>query len=434
MLRNGLKLLNSTFARNVAAVATGTAASQAILMISSPLVTRLYGPSAYGIQGVFFAITAVGASVAALTYPMALVLPKNDADAIALGHLSVMFGLGLSLFAALILYSFGAEILSLLNAGEIAPFMYLIPLSMFISVLSAVMEQWLIRRKAFILSAKVAATQTFLMSCCKVILGYINPTSATLVLTGTLAGLFGPVLMFLGLSKNSLPWKNHLSNLGCMSTKDRIWVIAKQHRDFPLFRTPQVLLNTISQSLPVLLLAGYFGAAAAGYYAIALSVLGIPVGLIGGSVLQVFYPRFNEAFTNKQDVRALLAKTTLGMAALGVVPFSIIGLFGPFLFELAFGNGWCMAGEYAQWLAIWWFCAFINRPAVSAIPVIRMQGMFLIYEIASVVLRVLALYVGFAILKNEIASIALFSIVGGILNCALIYFVVMNSRDMSSQN
>ena len=39
------------FVRNVVTVASGTAASQAIVMAFSPLITRIYGPEAFGLQG-----------------------------------------------------------------------------------------------------------------------------------------------------------------------------------------------------------------------------------------------------------------------------------------------------------------------------------------------------------------------------------------------
>ncbi|UCZ56541.1 hypothetical protein LGV61_12545 [Desulfurispirillum indicum] len=38
------KLYNSKFIRNVAIVASGTAAAQAITMAFAPIITRIYGP------------------------------------------------------------------------------------------------------------------------------------------------------------------------------------------------------------------------------------------------------------------------------------------------------------------------------------------------------------------------------------------------------
>ncbi len=75
------------FVRNVVTVASGSAASQAIVMAFSPLITRLYGPEAFGLQGVFTSVAGLLIVVAAMGYPTAIVLPRHDAD--ALGRLQV---------------------------------------------------------------------------------------------------------------------------------------------------------------------------------------------------------------------------------------------------------------------------------------------------------------------------------------------------------
>src|SRR5690606_19830586 len=59
------QLGQSKFVRNVAIVATGTAGAQAITMAFAPVITRLYGPEAFGLLGTFMAILGVqhGAAV-----------------------------------------------------------------------------------------------------------------------------------------------------------------------------------------------------------------------------------------------------------------------------------------------------------------------------------------------------------------------------------
>jgi IS5 family transposase len=71
----------------VAVVASGTAGAQAITMGFSPVITRLYGPEAFGLLGVFMAMVQVLVPAAALTYPIAIVLPKEDRDARVLARL-----------------------------------------------------------------------------------------------------------------------------------------------------------------------------------------------------------------------------------------------------------------------------------------------------------------------------------------------------------
>ncbi len=419
-----LQFSKRPFVRNVITVASGTAASQVIVMAFSPLITRLYGPEAYGVLGVFMSIVGILGGVAALTYPIAIVLPKSDADATGLARVSIYTGMATSVLTAIVLFFFGTEILSLLKAEAIASFMYLIPAFMLIATVSAVVGQWLIRKKAFALTAKVTVSQSLMMNTVKAGMGFLYPTAAVLIVTNTVGILLGAVLMLRGLRKTPAASSQETDVLGPGLSA---WALAKRHGDFPLLRAPQVLINSVSQSLPVMMLAAFYGPAAAGFYAIALAVLGIPVALIGGSVMQVFYPRINEAIHRGEDAKALIIKATLGLALSGAVPFAVVIVAGPMLFGFVFGSEWQVAGTYAQWLSIWLFFQYINKPAVSAIPALGIQRGLLIYELLSTGTKVLALYLGYTIFASDVAAVALFSIFGVVAYAWLILWVIFHS-------
>lgn len=405
-------------------VASGTAASQVIGMAFSPLITRLYGPEVYGIQGVFMSIAGVAGSIAALTYPIAIVLPESDMDAAGLAWLSVTIGAVLAGLAVLVVFLYGAEILALLNAEAISVFIYLIPVSMLISVVSMVASQWLIRKKAFMLTAKVTVLQTLVVSMVKAGLGLAYPTAAVLIVTTTLSGVLSAAMMWLGLYRTRMAGSVETK---CAEPRLSLWALAKRHRDFPLFRAPQALINTVSFTLPVMMLAAFFGSAAVGFYSIACTVLVMPISLIANSVMQVFYPRINETIQRGEDARALLIKATVGLALTGVLPFAVVMLFGPMLFGFVFGAEWHTAGIYAQWLSLWLFFNYINKPAVSAIPALHLQGGLLIYELFSTGTKVLGLYLGYAIFASDVVAIALFSVFGVVAYAWLILWVIFHS-------
>jgi O-antigen/teichoic acid export membrane protein len=411
------------FVRNVTTVASGTAASQAVAMAFAPIITRLYGPEIFGLQGIFMSVVGLLVTVAAFNYPIAIVLPKLDADALGLARLSIMIAIVMALLVTLTLYVFGTDLLQLINAEAITDFIYLIPIAMLLSVLGSVLGQWLIRKKAFAFSAKYGVFTSLILNSSKAILGIFYPSAMVLIVTNTVGGFVGTGLTWLHWRKQSA---NHES-VPATAPSATLRQLAIRHRDFPLLRTPQTLINALSQSMPILLLAGYFGASASGQYAIAIVVLGMPSGLIGGSVMSVFYPRINEAIRNGENARNLIIKATIGMAATGAIPFLIVIATGPFLFEFVFGEQWKTAGIYAQWLAPWLFFQYVNKPAVSAIPALRLQGGLLAYEIFSTGTKVLALWLGFFIFKSDIAAIALFSIFGVIAYVWLILWVINRS-------
>jgi O-antigen/teichoic acid export membrane protein len=328
------------------------------------------------------------------------------------------------LLIALALLGFGARLLGWLNAQALEGFMFLIPLAVFGTVVGRVLGQWLVRRQAFGVTAASSVLSTVLVNMAKVALGVQMPSAAVLVATNTVGGLVGTALTYAGWRRVRGPAAPAPPNDAPASA----WAMARAHRDFPLLRTPQDLINTLSQSLPVLLLAAYFGSAAAGHYGIALVVLGVPAALVGNAVMAVFYPRITQAVHDGEDARALILRATRGMVGTGAAPFLLLLLAGPTLFGWVFGPAWRPAGVYAQWLAPWLFMQFINQPAVSAIPALRLQRGLLIYELFSTGTKVLALWLGFVVFGSDVVAVALFSVFGALAYAWLIAWVLRNSR------
>ncbi|VVN27875.1 hypothetical protein PS639_04632 [Pseudomonas fluorescens] len=393
-------------------------------MAFAPFLTRLYGPEAFGVQGVFITLSSILATVAALCYPTAIVLPKSDDDARGLAKLSVYLAFAISIITTLLLWLFGQQLLILINSEVIFDFIYLIPIFMLFSVFSAVLGQWLIRKNAFKVSAVTSVWQSFLINSIKAGFGFVAPSAAVLVITSTAGNLLQAYLLFSGLARkgNDIYKKSNTTKIPALL------VLAKQYGDFALLRSPQVFLNAVSHSLPIVLLATYYGPIAVGYYTITNSVLGMPTVLIGASVMQVFYPKANETYQNGESISALIIKTTLSMAAVGAVPFMVVILFGPFLFKYFFGSEWLTAGIYAQWLASWFFLGYVSRPAIAAIPVLRLQKGFFFYEIFSTASKAGAIILGYYFFKSDVVAIALFSIAGCFAYLYLIAWVALSAN------
>lgn len=420
-----LNISKNQFFRNILIVVTGTAMAQAITMAFAPIITRMYGPESFGIQGVFIAMVGIISPIAALTYPIAIVLPKNDRDAKQLVRISLYVAGMMAALVTILLLFLKEQIVTLLQIETISSFLYLVPLVILFSAFLQVTQQWLIRTKQYKITAKVAFVNALFINISKIGFGFINPVAAVLIVISTFGNAFQAFMLFLGARSSRYKLK---TMVGSVQTK---MFLAKKHIDFPIYRAPQVFINAISQSIPVLLLSSLFGPASAGFYSLGRTVLSMPTQLIGKSVGDVFYPRYTEATNNGENHTKLLIKTTLVLMVVGSVPFGIVIVLGPWLFGVIFGTDWIVAGEYARWLALWTFFAFINRPTVSAIPVLNMQGKFLLYEIVSLIVRIAALLIGFFIYKNEIYAIAFFSLAGVILNSFLIIYTIFVSRARS---
>lgn len=404
------KMSSGQFGRNVLVVASGTAAAQIIYLASSPVITRMYGPEAYGLMGAFMAIAAIIGPVAALTYPMAIILPKDNNEARVLVRLSLLISIGSAIFLGTALLFFFDAIIGVFNLNHLTPYVILLPVVALFSGFLQIAENWLIRTRQFKVTAKVAVLQAMLVQGSIVLIGFLYPTASVLIIISAVAiGL--KAAMMIGLSNHS-GLSQAPMNAGSLKELKRL---ARKHKDFPVYRAPEVFLDAVALGVPVLLLTAYSGPATAGFYAIGYTVLSLPAQLIGKSVGDVFYSRISEAKNNGENMTELIKEATFYLGLIGILPYLIVILFGPWLFSFVFGAEWVTAGEYARWMAIWTFFRFMNKPAETALPALSAQGFLMASTIVSLLARIGAFVIGLYVFSSVIAAIAIAAVAEAVL-------------------
>ena len=421
------RILHSSFVRNVALVALGTAGAKAITMAFSPLIARIFGPEVFGQFGIFTAIVAVVAPVAALAYPIAIVLPRDDGDALQLVHLSFIVAFVISLLIAILIIYGGDGLAAMLGAKTIAKYLILVPASMFFAAWVQITHQWLIRKKEFTVISHTAIVSSLIINVAKSGFGWIYPVNTILIAITVIGGSLHAALLFFGARKRCHIKRLSIYKKNNVSLKE----LAYLHRDFPLYRAPQNVINALSQSLPIIILATLFGPTIAGFYALAQMVMGMPSNLIGKAVSDVFYPRITHAADVGENIQHHIIKVTVTLLGIGLVPFGLVIFFGPEIFSIVFGADWAAAGEYARWLAFFFLFNFINKPAVAVVPVIGAQRGLLLYELFSAGLKVFGLYVGFYFFGSAIMAVALFSIFGVLSYVVMILWIIFESERWS---
>src|SRR5699024_834772 len=262
------QLKNNKFVRNVFIVASGTAGAQALTMVLSPIITRIYGPEAFGVMGTFSAMINIIIPIAALTYPIAIVLPKQNEEARGLMKLSIFISIILSIFSLILILLFKDQIAKLFNLTEISSYLYFIPIVIIFAGLMQIMEQWLIRTKQFSINAKATFYQAAIVNIGKIGIGMLYPVAKVLVFFTAITNGLRAIMMYLFSNKIDV-----LSKKSKNSTDNNLRSIAKKYYDFPIYRAPQDLLDSASQSMPVIMLTTLFSPAAAGFFTIGRTVL-----------------------------------------------------------------------------------------------------------------------------------------------------------------
>lgn len=401
--------------KNLAILASGTALAQVINFCFVPVITRLYGPDAYGMMGGFMAIVNILIPISALSYPIAIVLPKHDMLANRIASLSVLIGV----FWAVVLL----VLIIINNIFDFSivkyPLWYilLLPLVTIFLPFQQIGQQWLIRKREYKSIAKISFFQAIVINILRTSGGLIFASAKTLVIMTALGVVFQAGQFYYRSIKTGIKfdWRR-LSRARVMDTS-RIFY------DFPIYRTPQVLVNAISQSLPVFILGFFFGTTVVGYYVLAQTLLTAPVTLLSTSISNIFYPSIVARISNNMNVRNYLLKAIGSLFTISCIIYVPLIFLATKLFEFAFGATWIQAGEFAEWMAIYCIFWLSARPAMDTIPPLKIQKYFLIYEIISFAARGSSLALGYYFYKSPIACIALYSLVNGLSYASLIFFV-----------
>lgn len=413
-----LELTKNKFVKNVLIVASGTAGAQIIGVLFAPFITRFYGPDAYGVLGMFMAIVVVIKPISALTYPVSIVLPKNDEDAIGIAKLSAISAVIMASVLIFVLAIFSELIINSLNIQEISYFVYLLPIVILILACLQINEQWLIRKKQFSIKAKIEAFQSFIVNGTKASIGLIKPLASVLVSVYILGILFHSIV----LTKSTSVYKQFKNS---KHTLKNIWHLAVKYQEFAKYQSTQQFIMYFSKSLPTVVLGAFFSPAAAGFYIICHKVLGKPISLIGKSVGDVFYQKIVEASHDNKNVRSLMINATIKMGLIGLLPYLAVIIFGPSLFGIVFGQEWTVSGEYARWLSLFFYIQLTSKPIVrGGIFVLKLQKEYLIFEMITSI----AVLIGFGIVihmsYSELIAVAVYSLVSFISLLTFMLFVL----------
>ncbi|MGI9403512.1 MAG: oligosaccharide flippase family protein [Hyphomicrobium sp.] len=419
------RVSKSEFIRNIAILSTGTAFAQVITVSVSPILSRLYDPEAFGILGVIISIAGPLTMIAALRYEQAIVLARDDEEAVNVLVLCCAVVSSICALSAFVMVSAGDWIATQLGAPAAAALLLAVPFFVFFGGSFRNLSAWANRRKSYVRLSIASISRSATIAATQVALGLASSGGG--LVYGRILG--SAVANFvLGVRIFQEERRIIAQAVGFRSLK----AAALAHDQFPKYSMPRTLLVSVSRNLPTIFLAAFFSPAAAGLYWFTARLLEMPTTLIGNAVRRVFYERAVALHHDGKSVLPLLTKTTLALMAMGVVGVAFIIATAPPLFDFVFGSEWRPAGVYAQWLVLWWFASFCNVPSAMLIPVYDLQRRFFGYEIVGFTLRALAIWLA-TLIGDDITAIALYSVVGFVFHAFITVYIFIHARSIKGE-
>jgi O-antigen/teichoic acid export membrane protein len=373
------------FAQSVSILVGGTAMAQAIAVVASPVLTRVYRPSDFGALQVFISLTGFVMVIAAGRYEFALLLPEEEQSSFDL--------LGVAIACVCLSTAMTATVVAvvhwhpwMLPAGVLVlkGYLWLLPVSVFGGGLYQALSYRAMRQNAYRQIAVTKLTQVAAMVAVQL--------AAGLVIRGPMGLLTGDAVGRITGSGRFLRalWRNHVVQVRGIRVP-RMVRLAVHYRDYPLVSTWGGLLNASGLALPALFLAACYGAQYTGWFALVNRVLGVPTALIGASIAQVYTSQAATlSRTDPQRLLYIFLETTRRMLYLGLVPCALFTLFAPWIFQTIFGRVWREAGEYARYLAFMCYAGFINSPVTLTLSVLQRQRTQFVWDAGKLALTALS--------------------------------------------
>jgi O-antigen/teichoic acid export membrane protein len=371
------------FLQNILLVAGGNTAAKFIGILATPIITRLYTPEDYGIYTVFMSVIGITGSIATLRYSVTIPIAKEERTADNLLKLCFLVTLSLSLLWLLIVGVFKGKISEHFQIENLQHFLWLIPIVFFGKGIYEALNNWAVRNKGFKLITRTKLSQSVSSSAIKIGFGLLNVAPLGLLL-GVIAEEIAGIGNILTKLRKASPnfFKNN-------SFKD-IKTVAIRYKDFPLIQSWSQFLLVFGAQLPVLLLGIYFDNQVVGVFGLAMSMISLPVDLIGQSVAQVYYAEIGrQGKENSVRIYNLSISLIKKLFIIGLFPVGLLIAFGPWIFKLVFGPEWYDAGLYAQLLSFMILTRFISSPISNIFNVYEKQKTQLSLNIIRVVVVLL---------------------------------------------
>jgi O-antigen/teichoic acid export membrane protein len=359
-------------------IAGGSAIAQAIPIVLTPILTRLYSPGDMGLLGLYTAFISFAANGTTLGYSQAIVSGKNEREGAELTAISVLIVAPMSVVGAVLLLVLSYR--DWLGFGELPLWTSVaMALSLALTGLFFSLRYWLVRTGSYRVISTATVTQSIGRIATQIVTGAAGVGWAGLVLGEVVGRASGLRSMWIASRKDLL------DNIALVDAA-RLRTVASAYRKFPLLTAPSSLLNSLSLVLPIPLITMYYGLHEAGQFAIASRIMILPLSLVGAGVGDVFHSRIAR-LSRESPERAmpLFTRVVIVLFALGTLPMLVVWLFGEELFRTVLGAEWKLAGSIAAVITPWVLMQFSVNPVSRLVQVYQGQEFKLIYDILALV-------------------------------------------------
>ena len=359
----------------------GTTISQAIPVVISPLLTRIYTPEDFGTFGLFTALTAILGVFATGKYELAIMLPKRDEDAVNIVALSIFLSLIVSFFLLILISFFNHSITSIIGNTHISLWLYFVPISVLFTGAYQSLNYWSNRKGQYSRLSINRVAQSGTAGIANLVMGWSGFTNAGLIM-GTILGQ-GAATFILG-KKVYKEDRNTINKIN----RTKIIDLSRRYIEFPKNTIFSSFTNTFYNNGRYLILGLVFTQNILGQFLLSFRALQMPVSIISTSIADVLFQKTSLWYNldlPKKSIFKKLYKILLILMAIALFPALTLFFYGESLFSFVFGDKWALAGHFTSLLSLSLFFQFSFAPFCRVFYVLEKQSLYLLWEVVRLI-------------------------------------------------
>jgi O-antigen/teichoic acid export membrane protein len=370
-------------------IVSGTAIAQVLNALATPFLARLYMPEEYGVFGTFTSFSLILSTIICLRYDIAIVLPKQDEDAVDLVRVSLISSIILSLVLGLLFTQSIVPLPTQIISQSLLEYKWVLAFNLIGMGFFQTFTFWSTRQKRYWWLSLARIGSTVITIILQISMAFFLGSTAMGLIFGFSAGFFiSALIQFMPI------WRKDFQIFFHSFSSLRLFENIKRYRKFPFVDSWNAILNAASWNLVPVLIFTLFSSSQAGYYSMAYRLIQVPVALISVAVGQVFYQHSSRVKENENELVRIASSVLRRLTALGLFPALLLTIIGKDLFTVFLGATWAEAGIYVQIMGIWLFFWFLSNPFSVLTGVMERQELAVVIEIINLVCRVLAILIG----------------------------------------
>ncbi|HDB3508018.1 TPA: type 8 capsular polysaccharide synthesis protein Cap8K [Staphylococcus aureus] len=298
--------------------------AQVILIITTPIITRLYSPTEFGEFTIFSNIAMILIPIINARYDLLIVNTKNDRSANILSQISFL----ISLLILLILIPIFV-ISAWLYPNFILDFIFII-IMLFLVSLTNIFTNYLNKERKYKVLSLINVFRAGSMALLQIIFGLLALGSLGLIIGFSLSYIAGI----------TLGYKTFKKHFNIVRDKEETKALFLENKNQLVYSTPSILLNSLSFSVVVFFIGILYTNTEVGIYGMAIRVLGIPVTIISLGLSKIFMQQANDYYIEHGNFRNLLLKFSSILVIVSIILYVPLYLFSEELVNILLGHSW----------------------------------------------------------------------------------------------